>query len=50
VDLHCRNMRKTEIRAKMTCIMDMPIRRRARSGFGSRRLFVRIAMEMLGKL
>lgn len=50
VGLHCRKTRKTEIMAKMTCRMDMPSRRRERSGFGSRRLLMRIAMEMLGKL
>jgi hypothetical protein len=36
--------------AKTTCMMVMPMRKWAQSGFGSRRLLMTIAMEIFGKL
>jgi hypothetical protein len=50
VGVHWRKMSTTEMPANKTCRMTRAYRLRDRSGWGSRSLTTRMAMEMFGKL
>jgi hypothetical protein len=50
VGLHCKKIMKIDTMANVTCSITMAYRHLVRSGFGSRRWFIRMAMEIFGKL